>query len=154
MQDDAPLFCDASGMFIEKRAMVQTWRALSGLEEAEGVSGHSARRSGAKALCRCEWELWKIPFPTRWASDAVKAHTEETFTEVAEQWALLDGQDKDRMWQSNMSLDSVAEWDRAKEGVAELRRTANGLARRRGNLERAGVPWHPVEKAELARDAR
>ena len=155
-QDEAPLFCDSSGMFVEKRAMVQTWKALSGLDEAEGVSGHSARRSGAKALCRCGWELWKIQFHARWASDAVKGYTEETFAEVAEQWSLRDGQDSEGMSRSTMSLDSVAEWDQAKEGLAELRKTTSALARRLGNLERDSerkrVPWHPVDKNDLARE--
>ena len=53
-------------------------------------------------------------------------------------------QNRDRMSLSNMSLDSVAEWDQAKEGLAELRKTTNGLVRRLGNLERdsarKGVP--------------
>ena len=157
-QDEAPLFCDSSGMFVKKRAMVQTWKALSGLDEAEGVSGHSARRSGAKALCRCGWELWKIQFHAnlRWASDAVKGYTEETFAEVAEQWSLRDGQDSEGMSRSSMNLDSVAEWDQAKEGLAELKKTTSGLARRLGNLERDSkrkrVPWHPVDKNELARE--
>ena len=46
------------GSVVEKRHMVACWRALAG---DMTVTGHSARRSGAKMLCRCGWELWKNP---------------------------------------------------------------------------------------------
>ena len=39
--------------------------------------------------------VWKIQFHARWASEAVKAYTEETFAEVAEQWTLRGRQETD-----------------------------------------------------------
>ena len=84
--------------------MVESWRALfrgaAGPQEEQAVSditGHSARRSGAKTLCRCGWQLWQIQFHARWASDAVKGYTEEAFAERADLWGLqpVAGQGKD-----------------------------------------------------------
>ena len=54
------------------------------------VSGHSARRSGAKLLSRCGWAAWQIQFWGRWGSDAVRAYTEEVFAETAETWPLRE----------------------------------------------------------------
>ena len=58
--------------------------------EGEEIGGHSARRSGAKTMSRCGWELWKTQFHGRWGSDAVKGYTEEVFAEVARNWHLED----------------------------------------------------------------
>ena len=80
-----PVFTDSRGRVVDKRHMVAAWRALGGDEE---VTGHSARRSGAKMLCRCGWELWKIQFHGRWASDAIKGYTEEVFAEMPSLWKL------------------------------------------------------------------
>ena len=49
---------DGRGRVVDKKHMVAAWGALGGDEE---VADHSARCSGAKMLCRCGWELWKIP---------------------------------------------------------------------------------------------
>lgn len=76
--------------------MVKSWKTLYREAEAQAVDaqvernigGHSARRSGAKTLSRCGWEIWKTQFHGRWGSDAIKAYTEEIFAEVAETWKL------------------------------------------------------------------
>ena len=90
-----PLFCTSAGEIVGKTGVVSSWRAL--LRAAIGpadrpgvddVSGHSARRSGAKTLCRCGWELWKIQFHARHASDAIKGYTEEAFAENAALWTI------------------------------------------------------------------
>ena len=87
------LFPNSSGAAPTKRANVASWIALHSMAgnraDLDGqISGHSARRSGAKVLCRCGWELWKVQFHARWASDAVKGYTEEVLAEVARTWSL------------------------------------------------------------------
>ena len=52
-----PLFPCALGRACSKEGAVASWRALAGSdwEGLDLVSGHSARRSGAKLLARCGW---------------------------------------------------------------------------------------------------
>jgi len=89
-----PLFPTKAGIAATKRANVASWISLYNSAggrhvDLDGqIAGHSARRSGAKVLCRCGWELWKVQFHARWASDAVKGYTEEVFSEVARTWTL------------------------------------------------------------------
>ena len=91
-----PLFPTKRGQAATKCAVVAAWKALfEGAARPEDrasmeglVSGHSARRSGAKLLCRCKWDLWKIQWHARWQSDAVKLYTEEVFSEVAHSWNI------------------------------------------------------------------
>ena len=87
---DVPLFPNALGGTPSKEAVVKCWQTLAGpsVGNKEVVGGHSARRSGAKTLARCGWELWKIMFHGRWGSQAVCGYTEEVFSEVAGGWRL------------------------------------------------------------------
>ena len=91
---NAPLFANEKGEVPSKNAMVRTWRSLyceaTGCDASErvalSISGHSARRSGAKMLARCGWSLWQIQHHGRWGSDVIKMYIEETFSEIAETW--------------------------------------------------------------------
>jgi hypothetical protein len=88
---EIPLFPTATGETASKEATIQAWKAMvSKRPEGEEIGGHSARRSGAKTMSRCGWELWKTQFHGRWGSDAVKGYTEEVFAEVARNWHLED----------------------------------------------------------------
>ena len=85
-----PLFPNAGLQAPSKKSVVESWRTLQrcGARAQELVSGHSARRSGAKLLARCGWALWQIQFHGRWGSEVVKEYTEEVFAEVATSWSL------------------------------------------------------------------
>ena len=91
-----PLFPDHAGRFPTKEGTVAAWEDLfehtceqiiSGggyTPEAEaaaaaydGVTGHSARRSGAKLWARCGWSRELIAFLYRWGSAAILAYIEE-----------------------------------------------------------------------------
>ena len=107
-QDDAralsvPLFTTSVGGAVRKDAIVASWRALYSAaaapaerQHANLITGHSARRSGAKTLCRCGWALWKIQFHARWDSDAVKGYTEEAFAESADLWRIAPASEQQR----------------------------------------------------------
>ena len=87
-----PLFPCSLGRACSKDGAVASWQALAGKNSGDHdqVSGHSARRSGAKLLARCGWAAWQIQFWGRWGSDAVRAYTEEVFAETAETWPLRE----------------------------------------------------------------
>ena len=113
------LFCDSKGQAVEKKQMVRSWQRLAaqgGSERgSEDISGHSARRSGAKMLCRCGWDLWKVQFHARWASDTVKLYTEEVWSEQAHLLQIRARDEHDtcpdprRRWATRTGLDEVRE---------------------------------------------
>ena len=90
------LFPCSSGRACSKEGAVASWQALAGRNggDHEAVSGHSARRSGAKLLARCGWALWQIQFWGRWGSDAIRMYTEEVFAETAESWPMRESDEK------------------------------------------------------------
>ncbi|CAK0804234.1 unnamed protein product [Prorocentrum cordatum] len=72
-----PLFADAAGYAVVKRAAVATMRALLVPEGAGQVNGHSLRRMGAQLLAAAGVEQWLVEWFGRWGSDAVKRYVED-----------------------------------------------------------------------------
>ena len=79
-----PLFPTRSGDRPTKQEMISAWAfAAAGAP----VTGHSARRSGAKSKARRAWTVSQIMFFGRWHSAAVMAYIEEALGEVTHLWA-------------------------------------------------------------------
>ena len=76
----APLFINTEGNMVSKQEVVRAWRSLS--ISGAGVTGHSARRSGAKDYARMGWALYRIQYLGRWASSAVLGYVEEAFADA------------------------------------------------------------------------
>jgi len=91
-----PLFVNRKGQAPTKHANVASWSklfyqvaSLAEVQKLNGkIGGHSARRSGAKALCRSKWSLDQVAWHGRWGSKAVNGYVEEVFAEVAESWQI------------------------------------------------------------------
>ena len=79
-----PLFPTWDGHRPAKPTVIQAWSlvAMTGRP-----TGHSARRSGAKAKTRMRWALWQIQFFGRWASSSVLAYVEEAMAELTAKWS-------------------------------------------------------------------
>ncbi|MCP4239085.1 MAG: hypothetical protein GY772_00825 [bacterium] len=81
-----PLFPNLRGKIPTKKAVVEGWQRLVKKGETVKVSGHSGRRSGAKAYARAGWQLWQVQFVGRWGSKEVKRYTQEAFAERVPDW--------------------------------------------------------------------
>ena len=147
-----PSLLRQQGQAVEKKQMVRSWQRLAtrgGCEKgSEDISGHSARRSGAKMLCRCGWDLWKVQFHARWASDTVKLYTEEVWSEQAHLWRIRARDEHDtcpdprKRWATRTGLDEV------REEVERLRKQQS----RRPRMHEEGLPLAArVNQEELAR---
>jgi len=94
------LFPDEKGRVPKKESVVDGWdrlweQAVTEEEEEKGeeegrahITGHSARRTGAKLLTRLLWTVSQVAFWGRWASRAVLGYIEEVYGESSESWAL------------------------------------------------------------------
>jgi len=86
---DVPLFPSAQGKVVSKAATITSWtRLLASVTNAETakerrVRGHSARRSGAKALTRLGWPREAVQFLGRWGGDTVDIYVGEVRGETA-----------------------------------------------------------------------
>ena len=78
--DSIPLFPTRAGGVASKKSVIEAWQRIAP-EGHETLSGHSARRSGAKALARAGWPVEVIMFLGRWASRAVMRYVEEALAE-------------------------------------------------------------------------
>eukprot|EP00435_Cladocopium_sp_Y103_P008713 s2755_g2.t1 len=75
---NGPLFPEEGGGLVSKVNMVKSWaKYVDG-----GISGHSARRSGAMHYARRNLALQSIQFLGRWRSSAVFRYVEEALTEL------------------------------------------------------------------------
>lgn len=79
---DLPVCPTNTGYVPAKCAMIAAWRGLAP-EGGEDISGHAARRSGAKALARAGWSVLAIQHLGRWASAQVLEYVEEAYAERA-----------------------------------------------------------------------
>ena len=148
-----PLFAARGGTsVVKKEAVVASWRALfrAALEPSEqqlagAITGPSARRSGAKTLCRCGWQLWQVRFHARWASDAVKGYTEEVFAEVADTWSLV-GQQASPPRALTCAPSSVVELADILDHIEDVGepRAADGRGHRRGGGEDRQQPCRHI----------
>ena len=77
--DHAPLFPTPSGGVPAKNAVCEAWSRLS---TCGPLTGHSARRSGAKYYARTGWTLPAIQRLGRWASKQVMKYVEEALSET------------------------------------------------------------------------
>jgi len=75
-----PLFSTVAGGTPSKAAVVAAWTKLAPAEVAP--SGHTARRSGAKARAREGWSVLAIQHLGRWASNAVLSYVEDALAET------------------------------------------------------------------------
>ena len=76
-----------------KEAVVKNWQEyLDPLDVNQSISGHSARRSGAKTLAKLGWSLWMIQFFGRWAGEMVRGYVEEAYAELSCKWAVQASQ--------------------------------------------------------------
>ena len=72
-QAGGPVFPNQSGKCPTKAEMISSWKTLL----AEGVSGHSARRSGAMAYVRKGLDIKELAYLGRWKSAVVLTYAEE-----------------------------------------------------------------------------
>ena len=154
------LFSTSEGEVVEKKAMVQSWTELArkgGRNKDPGsISGHSARRSGAKMLCRCGWPLWKVQFHARWASQAVKGYTEEVFGEIAQMWRIsekeaLAHKQKAGTRGNPESLPCTADLDRLRDQLESLK-SAVEKQRAEARPEPVIAAGPPLDSRELAKE--
>ena len=91
-----PLFPNGAGEVPAKDMLVRAWQALAP-EGHPALGGHSARRSGCKALARAGWPLSALQLLGRWGSSAVLGYVEEALTEIDPQMAqgVITGDDGD-----------------------------------------------------------
>lgn len=74
-----PLVASPAGKKVSKAGLVKKWQYLYG----PGVSGHSARRSGALRYIRAGWQLAQVAFLGRWASNVIYQYAQEALEELA-----------------------------------------------------------------------
>ena len=92
---DLPLFPTVAGEVVEKEAMAHTIREaarllglpLSSPDNAEQITGHSLRATGAQGLARAGLDLWAIQLLGRWGSEAVKTYVRQAALDRATTWA-------------------------------------------------------------------
>ena len=137
------LFCDQQGNPVEKKVMVASWQRLARSggkhRDPDTIAGHSARRSGAKTLCRCGWPLWKVQFHARWASQAVKGYTEEVFGEIARLWRISESE--------KLSREASQEQRGPKAGVSGRPRQLEGPTRKSENMRQSAQQRAPSCRA-------
>jgi len=78
----SPLFPDRRGRVPSKKKVIEGWQRCAPPNQ-ERISGHSARRSGAKRRAREGWLLNVIMLLGRWAGTSVMAYVEEALAELA-----------------------------------------------------------------------
>ena len=134
------LFSTSEGEAVEKKTMVPAWTELarrsSRNRDQGSISGHSARHSGAKMLCKCGWPLWKVQLHARWASQAVKSYTEEVFGEIAQMWRMSEKEALARKHRTGgerptETLPSTADLDKLRDQL-ELEALRNDMKRHGG----------------------
>ena len=76
--DREPLIADGSGDRVSRYQLVKAWAA----NIDHGMSGHSARRSGAMFYTREKWSLADLMLLGRWKSAAVFRYMEEAMAEL------------------------------------------------------------------------
>ena len=81
---EMPLFPDLDGSRPSKKNVILAWF----LALLVSVTGHSARRSGAKHRARTGWSVWQVQFFGRWASAAVLEYIEEALAETTFTWSM------------------------------------------------------------------
>ena len=87
-----PLFPLKLGLAPSKAQVIEAWRRLAPDRDAQQVvSGHSARRSGAKRRARMGWSMWQIQFMGRWAAGTVVEYVEEAMAELTASWPRPEG---------------------------------------------------------------
>ena len=72
------MFVDSQGRRLSKNRMIEVWNSATGC----GVSGHSARRSGAMQHVRQGLQLHELAFLGRWKSAVVLTYANDALQEV------------------------------------------------------------------------
>ena len=76
--EEAPLFPDACGDFVEKVNMVACFQAVGEIIGVrKGITGHAPRVSGARRMARAGIELWQIQLFARWESAVILRYVRE-----------------------------------------------------------------------------
>ena len=75
---EGPLFPDSGGRKVSKFHLVKSWQ--DNLQK--GMSGHSARRSGAMMHTRAGMDLASVSFTGRWKSSAVFRYVSDALEEM------------------------------------------------------------------------
>ena len=70
--DEAPVFAEKNGQVLRNMATIEGWRTLQTKDGSKRVTGHSARRSGAKTLARLGWDMSRMGKWGRWGSETVQ----------------------------------------------------------------------------------
>ena len=77
----APLFPNGWGEVPSKAKVIEGWNKVAPVGH-DALSGHSARRSGAKRRAREGWALSIIMLLGRWAGSSILAYVEEALAEL------------------------------------------------------------------------
>ena len=122
-----PLFPASNGDAPSKNLVIEAWSAgWLNPSGARALSGHSARRTGAKRRAKLGWSLWQIQFMGRWAASTVVDYVEEAMAEVTVDWSAgAGGQDQQEPECSHTSLAIPALSDRVEKLEARLEEWRN-----------------------------
>ena len=85
---EVPFFPCRDGGQPTKTQVIKAWKRLQPGGFEKDLSGHSARRSGAKRRARLGWSLWQIQFLGRWAASTVVDYVEEALSEMTASWSV------------------------------------------------------------------